>query len=517
MITVIDRERIRRAYYLEGKNKREIEREMHHSYQTICKALASAEGQPYTLSEPRNAPKLGPFKAKIDKILDKEASQPKKQRHTAHKIFELMLAEGYQGSESNLRRYVGQQRRKLKRPAIFIPLQFAPGEAGQVDWGEAIVNMNGEETKVQLFVMRLCYSRRTFVMAFPNQRQEAFFSGHIAAFHHFGGVPQTLIYDNLTTAVQRVLEGRNRQEQSRFISFRSHYLFNSRFCTPGAGHEKGGVEHGVKYTRQNYLVPIPQVQDYTELNAHLLERCLADDQRQVDRQSEPIGVMWQAEQPQLRPCPTRDFAAYISREVTLTRYGQVTFETNRYSVPADKAQAHLTLRAYPFRIEILNDTEIIAEHSRCYERQQDILNPLHYLPLLSQRPGAFDHARPIQQWRESWPPLYDELLLQLKTQHSDIVAVKEFVQILQLHLDYEAEMVRTAIEQAIGENVPHLNGVRFCLNRLLDPTPPAKPLTELPQTRFQHIGQPPPPAQQYNQLLQQVGAQQVVAPQVVAP
>ncbi|MCA9995072.1 MAG: IS21 family transposase [Anaerolineales bacterium] len=506
MITVIDRERIRRAFYIEGKNKREIEREMHHSYQTICKALESAEGQPYTLSEPRNAPQLGPFKAKIDKLLAEDAKQPKKQRHTAHTIFELMLAEGYKGSESNLRRYVGQQRQKLKRPAIFIPLQFAPGEAGQVDWGEALVVMNGEETKVQLFVMRLCYSRRTFVMAFPTQRQEAFFSGHIAAFHHFGGVPQTLIYDNLTTAVQRVLEGRNRQEQKRFISFRSHYLFNSRFCTPGAGHEKGGVEHGVKYTRQNYLVPLPEVQDYAELNTYLLAKCIADDQRQVDRQPDTIGVMWQAEQPHLRACPEHDFATYVSREVTLSRYGQVIFETNRYSVPADKAQPHLTLCAYPFRVEILSDTEIIAEHARCYGRQQDILNPLHYLPLLSQRPGAFDHAQPIQQWRQSWPPLYDELLRQLKSQHSDIVAVKEFVQILQLHLDYERQMVQAAIEQAIQDKVPHLNGVRFCLNRLLDPTPKPKPkpLSQLSPSHLQHIGQPPPSAQRYNQLLQQV-------------
>ncbi|MCA9997495.1 MAG: IS21 family transposase [Anaerolineales bacterium] len=501
MITVIDRERIRRAYYLEGKSKRAIEREMHHSYQTICKAIESAQGQPYTLSEPRNAPKLGPYKAKIDKIITEDRAKPRKQRHTAHNIYELMHADGYRGSESTLRRYIGQQRQKLKRPAIFIPLQFAPGEAGQVDWGEATVIINGEETKVQLLVMRLCYSRRTFVMAFPTQRQEAFFSGHIAAFRHFGGVPQTLIYDNLSTAVQQVLEGRNRQEQSRFIRFRSHYLFNSRFCTPGAGHEKGGVEHGVKYSRQNYLVPIPQVQDYDELNSYLLEKCLADDQRQVHRQPDTIGMMWQIEQPHLRPCPDHDFAPYISREVTLTRYGQVIFETNRYSVPADKAQRHLTLRAYPFHIEILSDTELIAQHPRCYQRQQDILNPLHYLPLLKQRPGAFDHAQPIQQWRQSWPPLYDELLRQLQSQHSHIVAVKEFLDILHLHMDYEAEMVRTAIAQAIGEGMPHLNGVRFCLNRLLDPTPTAQPL---PHAHLQHMGQPPPPAQQYNQLLQAV-------------
>ena len=483
---------------------RQIERELQHGYWTIRKALASAEYQPYTLSEPKPAPKLGPFKEKIDKLLAEEAELPRKQRYTTHRIFELMKADGYQGSESNMRRYVGRKRRELKRPPIFIPLQFEPGQNAQVDWGEALVIMDGEKTKVQLFVMRLCYSRRTFVMAFPTQKQEAFFTAHIEAFHTFGGVPHTLIYDNLTTAVKKVLKGRNRQEQDRFITFRSHYLFESRFCTPGAGHEKGGVEHGVKYVRQNYLVPLPQVQDYAELNSWLRAKCLADDKRRVDRQPDTIGTMWRTEQPRLRPCPATDLAPCVSREVTLNRYGQVVFETNRYSVPADKAQKQLTLRAYPFRIEILKGTEMIASHQRCYGRQQDILNPLHYLPLLAQRPGAFQDAKPMQAWRESWPPLYDDLLQLLKQQRSEILAVKEFIQILQLHLDYEPELVQLAIEQAIGDRIPHLNGVRFCLNRLLDPTPVTSPLSTLPQPHLAQVGQAPLILPRYDQLLQQV-------------
>jgi hypothetical protein len=216
--------------------------------------------------------------------------------------------------------------------------------------------------------------------------------------------------------------------------------------------------------------------------------------------------MWQQEKSQLRPRPTTDFAPCVSREVTLNRYGQVIFETNRYSVPADKAQKQLTLRAYPFRIEILNGSEVIAHHRRCYERQQDILNPLHYLPLLAERPGAFDHAQPIQQWRETWPPLYDELLARLKKQQSEIKAVKEFVQILQLHLAYENTVVQQAIEQAILAEIPHLNGVRFCLNRLLDPTPVTMPLATLPQPHLAEVGQDPPPLPHYDRLLSQVEA-----------
>ena len=329
MITVIDRERIRRAYFVEGKSMRQIEREMHHGYWTIRKALESAAPQPYTLSKPRPAPKLGPYKEKLDKLLEKERNLPRKQRYTTHKLYELMTAEGYDGSESHLRRYVGRKRRELKRPPLFIPLQFAPGQDAQVDWGEAVVIMNQEKVAVQLFVMRLCYSRRTFVMAFPNQKQEAFFSAHMAAFHFFGGVPHTITYDNLKTAVRRIVKGRNRQEQDRFITFRSHYLFASRFCTPGKGHEKGGVEHGVKYVRQNYLVPLPEVGDYAELNGWLRERCLQDDQRQVSRQPQSIGTMWAEEQPSLQPLPATDFAGYVSRVVTLNPYVQGTFVTNR--------------------------------------------------------------------------------------------------------------------------------------------------------------------------------------------
>lgn len=504
MITVIDRARIRRAYYLEGKSMRQIEREMQHGYWTIRKALESAEHQPYRLSRPKAAPKLGPYKEQIDEMLKKERNLPRKQRYTTHKIYELMEAQGYSGSESSLRRYVGKRRRELRRPAIFIPLQYEPGQDAQVDWGEAYVIMNGEKVKAQLFVMRLCYSRRTFVMAFPTQKQEAFFSAHMAAFHFFGGVPHTITYDNLKTAVRRILKGRNREEQKRFITFRSHYLFESRFCTPGEAHEKGGVEHGVKYVRQNYLVPLPKVRDYAQLNAWLQERCLRDDQRQVSRQPQPIGAMWAEEQPHLRSLPADDFAGYISREVKLNPYGQITFETNRYSVPAEKAQKQLTLRAYPFRIEILKGTEIIATHGRCYERQQDILNPLHYLPLLAERPGAFDHARPLQQWRESWPPLYDELLLQLKKHQSEGKAIREFIQILQLHLDYDAALVQKAIEQALIDKVPHLSGVLFCLNRLLDPAPACKSLDSLLQPHLAQVGQAPLTLPQYDQLLQQV-------------
>lgn len=506
MITVVDRERIRRAYYLEGKSMRQIAAEMKHGYWTIRKALASAEHQPYRLSQPKHAPKLDGYKAKVEALLTEEVQLPRKQRYTTHKIYELVVAEGYNGSESNLRRYIGQRRRERRAPTIFIPLAFEPGQDAQVDWGEAEVVMEGERVTVQLFVMRLCYSRRTFVMAFPSQKQEAFFSGHVEAFHFFQGIAHTLTYDNLKTAVQRVMTGRNRQEQERFVAFRSHYLFASRFCTPGQGHEKGGVESGIGYVRRNYLVPLLTVGSYAELNEWLRQKCLADDNRRVERQPQTIGQQWAVEKAHLRPLAGGDFPCYTSREVSLNRYGQVIFETNRYSVPVEQARAQLTLRAYPFRIEIVSGSEVIASHHRCYDREQDILNPLHYLPLLLERPGAFDHAAPLRQWRESWSPSYDELLRRLKGQQSEIRAVREFVQVLQLHREHEASLVQRAIEQAVAEGVANFSGVRFCLHRLLDSTPSCRPLDLTEQPHLTRVGQAPLSLMQYNQLLQRVTA-----------
>ena len=294
--------------------------------------------------------------------------------------------------------------------------------------------MNGEPVVVQLFVMRLCYSRKLFVMAFPTQRQEAFLLGHVQAFRHFGGIPRRISYDNLKTAVQQILQGRKREEQTTFTRFRSHYLFESRFCTPGQGHEKGGVESDVGYVRRNFLVPMPQVADFDELNRLLATACCEDDQRIIERSDKAIGERWQMEQPHLQPLPTHPFACCISREVTLNGYGQVTFETNRYSVPVDKARKQLTLRAYPFRIEIVADNQIIAIHDRSYGRKEDILNPLHYLSLLEQRPGAFEHARPLRQWRAEWPPVYETLLSTLQRQSDqENQAIRTFIQVLQLH------------------------------------------------------------------------------------
>ena len=504
MITVEDREEIRRAYFIENRSIRQIARELKCSRPTVRKAISSAEATPYILRGPRPAPVLGTYKPHIDQFLAESEGMPRKQRYTGHKIYELIEAEGYMGGESTVRGYIAKVRKEKRRPKVYIPLEFDPGTDAQVDWGEAIAIISDERATVQVFLMRLCYSRRLFVMAFPTQKQEAFFEGHVRAFHHFQGVPRRVTYDNLKVAVKRVLEGRNRQEQESFIVFRSYYLFESHFCTPGQGHEKGRVEDGVGFSRRNFMVPIPRVASFEELNAHLLAACLADDQRRVARQKAAVGEAWEMERPYLLPLPKRDFECCVTKLARLNPYSQVQFDTNRYSVPTDKAYRNLVIKAYPFRLDVLHLAEVIASHPRCYEREQDVLDPLHYLPLLEQRPGAFEHAKPIRRWREGWPPVYERLLEHLRAQWPDGRGIREFVRILKLHRDHPTDLVAQAVGQALEYGCGHVDGVELCLRQLMNPASPVAPIDLANWPNLAAVGIEAPDLHCYDQLLERV-------------
>lgn len=503
MIKVNKIEQIRRAYYVEGKSMRQIEREYHHSRHTIKKALESAEAGSYTLKEPREAPVLGPYKARIKELLAENDNLPRKQRLTGHKIFKEVWQEGYRGSEAGVLHYLWQLRQARRQVKVYLPLEFEPGQDAQVDWGEAEVILAGQQVTVQLFVMRLCYSRKLFVMAFPSQKQECFWAGHVAAFHFFGGVPPRITYDNLKTAVKKVLIGSERQEQDSFIVFRSHYLFESHYCNPAAGNEKGRVEDGVGYARRNFMSPLLRADNFEQLNEQLRQACLEDDQRRVHRQPQTIAAAWQREQPHLRPLPAHDIDC--CRQVTsqLNGFSQIEVETNRYSVPTHRAVAKLRVKLYPFTLEIYrpDEKEALAIHPRCYGQQQDILEPLHYLPLLAQRPGAFQHAKPLRQWRATWPAVYERLLAELQRQYPGGPGVRHFIRVLQLHQHYPADLIEQAVSQALAYPCPNADGVELCLRQLLQPELLPASLDVSHNPKLHGIGEQPLALNRYNQLL----------------
>jgi transposase len=501
MKTVDDYEAIRRAYYIDNWSIREIGRRMCHGRAVIRKAIARAEPEKYKLSQPRQGRVLEPYKPKILEYLEKSERNPRKQRYTAHKIYQLLQKEGYQGSEGSVHNYVSQQRKKRKQAPVFLPLEFDPGRDAQVDWGEVVAEIGGRRQTVQVFILRLNYSRARFVMVFPFQKQEAFFEGHIQAFRFFGGAPRRIAYDNLKTAVFRILEGHNRQEQAAFKAFRSYYLFESHFCTPAQGHEKGGVESDVGYAQRNFFVPIPQANDFEQLNAHLRQACRDDMQRPVRGQAQTVLELWQSEKTSFLPLGASDYQACSTHMVKVNPYSQVVFETNRYSVPTAYVSRQLALRAYPFRVEILSLERIVATHARCFEREQDILDPLHYLELLEQRPGAFEHALPLRQWRKTWSADYERLLEAMRERRPDGRGVQEFVAVLKLHQSYPGEAVAQAVKQALDLGTTHLDGIRLCLRQILggEPDPGCMDMAAYPD--FAKVGNQPVNLEQYNLLL----------------
>lgn len=503
MLQVADQFRIRQAYYHEKKSIRAIARETGYSRHTVKKAIEQKEAFQYKRQKPVPAPVLGPYKERLQELVTGNRDLPRKQRYTTHKMYEVIREEGYQGAESTVRYYVAQLRKATRKKRVYLPLEYEPGVDMQMDWGEAVVIMGRQRIKIKLFVLRWCYSRKLFVAAYPSEKQECFLDGHMRAFHYFGGLSQRIIYDNLKVAVLRILEGRNRQEQAVFLAFRNHYVFESRYCNPASGNEKGGVESDVGYVQRNFLPGVPSFADYDELNTYLLAECQKADQRTVHGQTQAVHEAWQTEQENLRTLAKHDFACCASREVKVNKYSQVTFETNRYSVPTDQAYPSVTLRAYPFRVEILHQDRILTTHARCYEREQDISDPLHYLPLLEQRPGAFEHARPMRQLRQDWDPVYDKLLPHLQQRLSGTRAIREFVRILSLHRQYPAAAVTAAVKQALVCGSAHLDNVTLCLHQMLSPEtlPPQLDLSAQPV--LAQVGQEPVDLTVYDRLLQE--------------
>ena len=359
MHKMVDKEYIRKLYHMEGWSIRRISRQLPVSRPTIRKMLLDSEIPKYNLTKPRPSPVMDEFRPILQQWLLADQSAPPKQRHTAARMYERLRDEyGFTGAESTVRRVVSQLRKSV--PECFIPLAAVPGEQFQVDFGHALVNINGIETKVCLFCMKLKYSHVPFVWAFPTERLEAFLEGHVLGFEYYGGVAEQGLYDNAKTQVVKMLEGPLREEHEWFSSLRSHYLFNSHFCRPRRGNEKGAVENLVKYVRQHVLVPVPFFYSWNELNEKLLQWCEKEKLRHLS--------LWEEEQSALRELPSTRFCAARPQVAQVSSYSLVTVDRNRYSVPSDFVGQNLLAKAYVDRIDILSRDQVIASHKRHYGR-----------------------------------------------------------------------------------------------------------------------------------------------------
>ncbi|MFH1410360.1 MAG: IS21 family transposase [Patescibacteria group bacterium] len=488
-------ELIRTGHRVYGQNISELARLTGHARNTIKKAI---RGEPWGYKERNHQPfpALGNYMESIDSWLKSDRDKPKKQRHTAHRIYNRLVDEhGYKGCESTVRRYVKLAKTILgiEPPQAFIPCNPEAGNEAEVDWGTATAIIAGEELRLKFFCMRSKYSGKHFVRFYHCERQQAFLDAHMHAFSFYGGIFPVLIYDNLTTAVQKILRGKDRIEQEGFSKFRSYYSFEARFCNPDSGHEKGGVEGLVGYARRNYMVPIPEAASVEELNDNVLGQCVSYGNHKMAGRDRNVNELYEEEKEHLLSIPEAAFSNIQTSSGRADKYATVIVDKNRYSVPSRYAGSRVKVLLHAERVEIFTGTKKLTTHERLYGNNKWSLKPDHYLELIQQRPLAFNSARPIQQWRKSWPESLHLLLERFCSSQGETKGIKDFITVLMFYRDYKADEIEAAVELAIENSLSTSDGVHHVLTYTGGTDVPIAPLNSW-------LTLPPPDLAVYGQL-----------------
>ena len=427
-------------------SKRQILRETGMHWQTLEKILTNEAPVGYRQRKRRRRPKLGAYVDRIAEILNADKEAPKKQRHTAKRIFERLKEEGYTGGCTQVKAMVRELRRTSRE--VFVPLVHLPGEA-QVDFGWALVKEAGVLRKVALFVMSLPYSNSTFVQAFDRICTETMWEGHVRAFEFFGGVPWRITYDNDGTLVIEVLCGKGRKLTMGLLRLESHYLFDHHFCNVGRPNEKGVVEGDVKFSRLNFLVPVPQVRDMEELNEDLASRCRDDLKRRLRGRKASKEELLLDDQAAFHELPQARFDACRVRSTMVNSLSLVRFDCNDYSVPVRHAHHTVVAKGYVSRVEICRGDEVIATHKRLWGKEEVSFDPLHYLAILERKPGAFDHARPLANWELA--DCFEILRRRLENERGG-EGTREYIGVLRLMETHSKEEVTRAVRSGLRAN-----------------------------------------------------------------
>lgn len=449
---------VRRRVLTGELSKRAACREYGLNWRTLEKMLSHAEPPGYRRKAKREQPVLGPHLAWIHEVLEQDKQAPKKQRHTAQRIFDRLKAErGYSGGVTIVKEAVREWKDATKE--VFVPLSHPPGEA-QVDFGFASVDLAGERQQVALFVMSLPYSDALYIQAFPRECTEAFLEGHNRAFRFIGGVPRKIRYDNSKIAVAKITGSRERQVTREFQRLQSHSLFETQFCLVRRANEKGHVECLVDFGRANFLVPVPKVESLADLNETLEERCCTDLGRQLRGKDGTKAALLAEERAAFLPLPAQECEARRITQAHANSLSLVRFDTNSYSVPVKYAHRTITVVATVDDVKLVFEDRLIARHRRHWGRERFFFDPIHYLALLERKPGAFDYARPLADWQL---PECLNVLRRRMERVPDGLGTREFIRVLLLLEKASLEELSTAVEYATSLGIADADTIRVIL------------------------------------------------------
>jgi transposase len=467
--------RIRREHCVKGKSIKEIARELKVSRNTVRKVLRSGAPSFEYMRVVQPRPKLGAWHGDLDRMLSDNEARPARERLTLIRVFEELRGLGYEGSYDAVRRYAKKWRieRGAATAEAYVPLSFAPGEAYQFDWSHEVVLINGTTVTVKVAHLRLCHSRMLFVRAYPRETQEMVFDAHNRAFAFFKGTCTRGIYDNMKTAVDSVFIGKDRQYNRRFLRMCGHHLVDPVACTPASGWEKGQVENQVGLVRERFFTPRLRVTSYEELNAWLLDRCVA--YAKVHKHPElPDCTIWQAfeaERPRLVPI-SGPFDGFHAIQASVSKTCLVRFDNNKYSVASRAVGRPVEIQAYAERVVIRQDGAIVGDHRRRFGRGQTIYDPWHDVPVLARKPGALRNGAPFKDWL--LPASLERVRRKLKGSDD---GDRQMVKVLSAVLSDGLVAVEAASAEALASGVHSADVILNILARRRDPGPAATILT----------------------------------------
>jgi transposase len=445
-----------RRDYEKGLAVRAIAREFGVHRRTVRQAIESALPPERKVPERACPVMTDEIRDFVEAILTSDKKAPRKQRHTAHRIWQRIRDElGSTVAESTVRAYVGERRRELGLgQRVFVPQHHEIGAQAEADFYEADFDFPWGRETAQVIVVRSEYSAAARHVAYPTQTQAGFLEGLELGLQFLDGVPATLRFDNLVFAVKRVIRGIRRVQQDRFIAFRSHYLFDASFTTPGieGSHEKGGVEGENGRFRRQWLTPVPAVSSWEEANEYLLGCAITDLDRRLPGRETTVGEAAAAERGHLRALPSESFELAEVSEPRVDTKSRVRVHNNFYSVPASLVGRKVAVRLSPASVEASWEGRVVARHDRLHWKYAESLHLDHYLDVLVDKPGAFPGSLPLHQARRrgDFPASYDELWGKLKARLGDRPGTKAMIEVLLLHREFPREVVVAAVGKALA-------------------------------------------------------------------